>query len=96
MRKSSPIPSRSPDTSAAAERVQVNLFRAAPVSRRLQVALSLTATVISTARRALERNGPTAPARERDLRFVEVHYGREIADALRAELAGRGDEPSRS
>ncbi len=75
---------RSADTSVEAERVQVDLIRATPVSRRLAIACSLSATVITLARRSLARAQPNLPAREIDLRFVELHYGPEIAAALRA------------
>ncbi len=83
------IPPRSSDTSAEAEHVQIELIRAAPVSRRLGMAWSLSATVIGAARRALARAQPLASAEERDLRFVEIQYGSNLAEALRADLARR-------
>ena len=84
------IPPRPADTTAEAERVQVELLRAAPVSRRLQLALSLTVTAINAARRGIARADALTSRVERDLRFVEVHYGRELACAVRAELIRRG------
>jgi len=84
-----PIPARPTDTAPDAERVQVNLLRAAPVARRLHLALSLSATVIGAARRALARAQPHASPRELDLRFVELHYGADVAAGLRAELDRR-------
>ena len=83
------IPSRPVDTTADAERVQVELLRVAPVSRRIHLALSLSATVIGAARRALARAQPHATARDRDLRFVELHYGGTLAADLRVELEQR-------
>ena len=83
------IPARPVDTTAEADRVQVNLLRAASVARRLQIALSLSATVISAARRALERTDSRASKQERDLRFVALHYGPALAAGLRADLAQR-------
>lgn len=85
------IPPRPADTSVDAERVQVALLRAAPVARRLHLALALSATVIGAARRALARAQPHATPRELDLRFVELHYGADAAESLRAELARRDD-----
>lgn len=84
-----PIPVRSPDTDADAERVQVELLRAAPVARRLHLALSVTATVVGAARLALERTYPEDSARARDLRFVELHYGPQLAADLRDDLERR-------
>lgn len=83
------IPARPADTAPDAERVQVVLLRAAPIARRLHLALSLTATVISAARRAIARAQPHASPRELDLRFVELHYGADLAVGLRADLERR-------
>lgn len=83
------VPARPRDTTADAERVQVALFRAASVSRRLQSAFALSATVVGAARRALARSYPQASIRDRNLRFVAVHYGRQLADDLRADLERR-------
>ncbi|MDO8681089.1 MAG: hypothetical protein Q7R30_21430 [Acidobacteriota bacterium] len=83
------IPPRPADTSVEAERVQIDLLRKAPVSRRLRLAWSLSATVIGVARRALARAQPDASQQDLDLRFVELHYGPDLAAALRAELIRR-------
>jgi len=88
-----PTPPRPADTTPDAERIQVDLLRAAPVARRLHLALRLTATVIGAARMALERAQPHATRRERDLRFVELHYGVDVAAGLREDLARRGGVP---
>ena len=80
---------RPADTTPDAERVQVALLRAAPVGRRLHLALALSATVIGSARRGLMRSQPQASTREIDLRFVELHYGAAAAADLRAELNRR-------
>lgn len=89
------IPPRPVDTSVEAERVQIDLLRAVPVSRRLRMAWSLSATVITMARRALALAQPDASQEELNLRFVELHYGAELAAALRAELIRRqGRAPS--
>ena len=91
----SPVfPSRPSDTTPEAERVQVELLRAAPVARRLHLAFSLSATVISLARRAHVRAKPDASARELDVFFVEVHYGADLARDLRADLERRDRERS--
>jgi len=83
------IPARPADTDADAERVQVDLLRAATVARRLHLALSLSATVIGAARRALARRQPRASSRDLDLWFVELHYGADVAAGLRADLERR-------
>ena len=83
------IRARPDDTDRDAERVQVALFRRATVARRLHLALGLSATVMSSARRALAAGRPQASAREHGLRFVELHYGAALASELRADLERR-------
>ena len=86
------IPCRSADTEPDADRVQVELLRAASVTRRLRLALSVTATVIGAARRGIAAAHPHASRRDLDLKFVEVHYGADLASALRADLERRDRE----
>lgn len=83
------IPPLSPDTDAEADRVQVELLRAATPARRAGLALSLTATVVGLSRLALARQDPAASDEEIDVRFVELNYGREIAARLVAFLRAR-------
>lgn len=80
---------RSRDTDPEAEKVQIALLRAAGVGRRAGMALSLSGTVITLARRAIWRSLVGATEQEVGLRFVELHYGRELASALRREIAAR-------
>jgi hypothetical protein len=83
------IPARSIDTAPDADRVQIELLRGASVARRLRLALSLSATVMGLARRALARAQPRVSARELDVRFVELHHGADLAAGLRADLERR-------
>ena len=73
---------RSADTDAATEAAHLALLRQAPVERRLALAVSLSETVTRLARRAIERSFPEQTDAERTVRFVEVHYGRPLAEAL--------------
>lgn len=84
-----PIPARPPDTDAEAERVQLELLRKASPGERAALAISLSATVISLAQRALQRQDPGASEEEIKLRFVELNYGRELAAELAAFLNSR-------
>jgi hypothetical protein len=67
--------------SPEAERVQLDLLRAASPERRGELALSLSRTVLALAREHLEREDPAAPPGEIDLRFLRRLYGRPLADA---------------
>jgi hypothetical protein len=81
-----PIIARAPDTDVEAERVQLELLRNATPGQRAALAMSLSATVISLACRALQTQDPDASDQEIKLRFVELNYGRELAADLAAFL----------
>ena len=80
---------QSEDTHPEAERVQIELLRKATPAQRAQLALSLSETTIKLARRAIRRANPGASEEEVGLIFVEVHYGKELADRVRAYLERR-------
>jgi hypothetical protein len=83
------VRSLSADTDPDAEKVQIELLRQAGPTRRAAMALSLSAQVIGLARRAIRRSMPGATEEEVGLRFVELHYGEELAADLRRFLAAR-------
>jgi hypothetical protein len=72
------------DTDPESERVQIELLRAASPSRRARLALGLSRTVIALSRRALRAAHPDMPEPEIEALWVELHYGRELAEGLRA------------
>jgi hypothetical protein len=71
------------DTDPDSARVQLDLLRAAGPSRRASLAIGLTRTVIDLSRRALRSARPELPEAEIEALWVEIHYGREIAEGLR-------------
>ena len=80
---------RSADTDPETEQRLCDLLREAGPARRAQMALSLSAQVIGLAYRAIrDSTGLTDPVEVR-LRFVELHYGPELAAGVRARLAAR-------
>ena len=77
------------DTEKAAENVQLELLRAKTPAQRSRLVCSLTHTAIFHAKRAIERAHPGLSQQERDLLFIEVHYGKELAGDVRAYLQER-------
>ena len=77
------------DTHPEAESVQIDLLRKASPARRLSVVRSLSRTTIELSRRAIRRRMPAASETELALAFVELHYGRELAQRLELYLAAR-------
>jgi hypothetical protein len=74
------------DTDPKIEQVWISLLRKASTSKKLAQVCSLTHTVLSLSRRAIERRNPGLSDREIDLLFVRYHYGAELAERLREYL----------
>jgi hypothetical protein len=77
------------DTHPEAEAALIELLRRATVEERLTRMLKLTQTVRDMARQSIARTRPELSPRERELLFVEVHYGPEWAARLREYFAAR-------
>src|SRR5689334_4174030 len=80
---------QSRDTHPDAERVQIELLRRMTVGQRAELMRSLTHTTIQLARRAIRRAHPEASEEEVGLIFIEIHYGKDLADRVRAYLEKR-------
>jgi hypothetical protein len=77
------------DTHPDAEKVQIELLRKATFAQRWAKMASLTAFTVNLSRRAIAEANPGLSQRELDLKFVELSYGRDLAERLRAYLDGR-------
>jgi hypothetical protein len=77
---------QSPDTDPQAEKVLIELIRKSSVAERISRVRSLSQTVMYLSRRAIQRANPTLSEREVDLLFVELHYGKDLADRLRSYM----------
>ena len=71
------------DTTHDAEQMQLRLLRDKSPSERLGLALRLSSDVIRASKRAISRAHPELTEREVGHRFIELHYGRELAEAVR-------------
>jgi len=80
---------RSADTDLEADDVQMALLREAGPTRRARMALSLSAQVIGLAHQAIRRTLAEPTDEEVGVRFVELHYGLDLARELRRFLASR-------
>ncbi len=77
------------DTSPDAERVQIELIRRAGIAERIARMRSLTAVATKASRQAIAEANPQFSAREVDLMWVELHYGKQLATELREHLTGK-------
>jgi hypothetical protein len=74
------------DTDAEAARVQMDLLRRASPARRLQLALSLSQSVLALSRAGIARRLRQASQEEVGLEFVRLHYGPGLAEEVRRHL----------
>ena len=77
------------DTSEEAQRVQLELLRKAGPLKRSEMASSLSNWCIEAARQGLKRARPHLSQPELDLLYVELNYGRELAQQVRRYLDRR-------
>ena len=77
---------QSPDTNEKMEALQISLIRGASIAQRISLVRSLSKSTMLLSRRAIRRANPDLDKRELDLKFVEYHYGKELADRLRKYL----------
>jgi hypothetical protein len=77
------------DTSPEAHRVQMDLLRRAGPGRRFALMASLTRFAIEASRRAIRERHPDEDERSIALRWVAVHYGRDLAAKLETYLERR-------
>ena len=80
---------QSMDTSPEAERVQIGLLRKASPAKKFGLVNSLSRTMIEASRRNLRRLHPDTSEEELALLFIELNYGKELSDRVRADLARR-------
>ncbi|HET8853564.1 MAG TPA: hypothetical protein VFN02_13660 [Ktedonobacteraceae bacterium] len=80
---------QSMDTSPEAERVQIELIRKASPAKLFGLVRSLSQTMIQASRNTIRRLHPDASEEELALIFLELYYGKELADRVRADLEKR-------
>jgi len=77
------------DTDPDVLRLQVELLRQTTPARRLEMALSLSAALIDIAYAGIRRRQAGISDIDAGLQFVEIQYGRELAEAIRARMSER-------
>jgi hypothetical protein len=77
---------QSRDTHPEVERVQIELLRKAGASRRLELGLVLSQEALELAREGIRQANPGASEKELKLIFIEVNYGKELANRVQAYL----------
>jgi len=78
------------DTSPDIRRRHLELLRDAGPERRLRMGLDLTRRTIASAWEGLCRTHPNLSEREREILWVRLNYGPDLADRLEQFLSERG------
>ena len=76
------------DTHPDAEAFQFELLRRMAPSRKIQMVCNLTAAVVALSRQGIRDRHPGLCEREVDLMFIEMNYGKELADGVRRRYDG--------
>ena len=74
------------------EQAQIEWSRNASPAERFVVVEELSRAALEAARDSIRRDYPNASEEEIGLIFVEIHYGKKLADAVRADLERRRHE----
>jgi hypothetical protein len=82
------VPTGLSDTDSESLRVHIDLLRRATPGRRLELALSLSADVVSLALAGIRRRHPGISDTAAALHFVEMHYGTDLGAAVSARVKG--------
>jgi hypothetical protein len=77
------------DTPPEEEKALVEWLQKKTPAQRLELGLSLTQANLEHIREDIRQANPNASKEELDLIFVEVNYGKELADRVRTYLARR-------
>jgi len=71
------------DTAVEAASVQMDLLRAMPAAQRLNKALALSCEMMRLSKAAIRRRHPGFTEDEVRNMFIELNYGKELADQVR-------------
>jgi hypothetical protein len=80
------------DTSPEAERVQIELLRKASPAKRFTLMEAWSQFLIEANRQNLRRLHPELSQEELDLLYIELYYGKDLANRVRADLERRKEE----
>jgi hypothetical protein len=80
---------QSPDTSPEAERVQIELIRKMSPARKFNLVRSMTRTMIQASRDNIRSLHPHLSEKELNLLFIELYYGKDLANRVRVDQERR-------
>jgi hypothetical protein len=78
---------QSTDTNPEVERVLISLLRKLSTEEKMNRTLQFSSSIINLSKRAIARANPDLSEVEKNILFVRLHYGNELADKLRKYLS---------
>ena len=85
---------QSSDTSPEAERVQIELIRQAPITKRIELMEAWSQFLIEANKQGIRERNPDASEKEVGLIFIANNYGQDLADKVRAYQATKNIIPT--
>ena len=79
------------DTSTTAEQIQFELVRRMTPEQRVEKALTLSSEGARMCKAAIRRRHPEFDENEVSLKFIELNYGKQLSDEVRAWRLARGN-----
>ncbi len=84
-----PVRTQSEDTNPETERVQIELIRKATPAKLFGLVRSMSQTMIEASIRNIRKLHPDASQEEITLIFVELYYGKKVANLVRSQIEKR-------
>jgi hypothetical protein len=82
------------DTSPEADALVIEILRRMTPAQRVAKAMNLSALTAPLSKRAIAKAHPNWSPQEREAFFVELHYGKELADDYRRYLESKCNRPT--
>ncbi len=80
---------QSEDTNPEMERIQIDLLRKASPAKLFGLVRSMSQAMIQASRRNIRKLHPDASEEELTLIFVELYYGKKVANLVRSQIEKR-------
>jgi hypothetical protein len=80
---------QSEDTSPEMERVQIELIRKASPAKLFGLVRSMSQTMMQASRENIRRLHPDANKEELTLIYIELYYGKDLANLVRTQMEKR-------
>lgn len=80
---------QSSDTDPITERILIELIKKKNLKEKLRNTLSFSSHTIRLSKRAIKRANPGKSKLELDMLFLELHYGKPLADKVHTYLSNK-------